>query len=818
MKNFNLPTLVAFSRALKREMHILTREPELTWQQLYNRLQWEGEEVKRVVAPELTRRSAMGSKPWMRYKTPYQESDALVLTLEGHTDVVTACAYSPDGSFIVSASLDSTLRIWKTSTGQSVCVLTGHTRAINDCVFSPNGCLIVSAGSDHTLRVWNVSSGESLLTLEGHTDRVIECKFSLDGNYITSISEDETIRVWEAATGKQVRTTINQNADTSSFFPKEDQSGHPKWAKKMSFAKSTSAFSPDGRFVATASADRWLRIWDTATGKLLHQLEGHSDFITSCAFSPDGLYVLSASWDKTLVQWELNSGRFMCMFHGHSDIVNACAFSPDGRTIVSASDDMTLQLWDASAEGMTFQLWDDSPRKMLSIHQGHRFSVKACAFSPDGQFIISGSEDGRLRMWNTGTGNKVLKPVQELSRRSTLCSYSSDGRLFFTRNNDSINLWKNDTDSPQNVIEIKDFFGEVAFSPDGRFLLSANRKSQVIWSTITGQQALNMDEFQSLSNSKWDDPEVISCAFSPNGQLIFLARSDGSLWMWETKNSYQPIWKDVSTKKQISSDACSFSPNGYFILTSSDDILQLRNAFTGELVRNLIGHSNIVTAARFSPDERLILSTSKDKTLRIWDFTTGETLFVLQGHSTDVTSCSFSPDGCRIISVSEDNTNVWEADTGHLLYRIEDHVKAAIFSPEASFFITLSSSTLQVREAASGAVVAHLAPLGFLSKMDLHPLVPQLIIGYMNCEYYLIDIFGVEFGPIIATAWCFTAGSSFRKQESLAFVCPNCRIWSKITRAKLGNEISCPRCGKVLKLNSFTIDGDWTLIAKARKL
>ena len=92
VKGSDKAILATFSHAFKREMHVLTRQPDLLWQQLYNRLQWNGDEVKRVIAPELTRRSAMSGKPWMRYKTPNQESDALVLILEGHTDVVIACA------------------------------------------------------------------------------------------------------------------------------------------------------------------------------------------------------------------------------------------------------------------------------------------------------------------------------------------------------------------------------------------------------------------------------------------------------------------------------------------------------------------------------------------------------------------------------------------------------------------------------------------------------------------------------------------------------------------------------------------------------
>ena len=135
--------LKAFSRALQREAHVLTQHPDLLWQQMYNRLQWQGQEVKQVLAQELTQRSAQGARPWIRMNTPHHESVTLLRMLEGHTDPVRSCSYSLDGRLIVSACVNGTLRIWDAITGQLVRTWMSIGYTVNSCEFSPDGRKIV---------------------------------------------------------------------------------------------------------------------------------------------------------------------------------------------------------------------------------------------------------------------------------------------------------------------------------------------------------------------------------------------------------------------------------------------------------------------------------------------------------------------------------------------------------------------------------------------------------------------------------------------------------------------------------------------------
>ncbi|MGD2218153.1 MAG: WD40 repeat domain-containing protein, partial [Gemmatimonadales bacterium] len=234
--------LAAFRRALAREMNVLRRDPELLWQELYNRLQWEDEQVRALLAPEFERRSPPGASPWLRTRTRFRESEALIRTLEGHTGSVNACAYSPDGARLVSASGDGTLKLWDAETGQEIHTLEGYTGYISACAFSPDGVRVVSTGGERT--VW-----------EG-----VQLKVPREGR--------STLKLWDAGTGQEIHTLEGHSGRVNAC-----------------------AYSPDGARLVSASGDGTLKLWDAETGRELRTLEGHSDGVTACAFSPDGARV-----------------------------------------------------------------------------------------------------------------------------------------------------------------------------------------------------------------------------------------------------------------------------------------------------------------------------------------------------------------------------------------------------------------------------------------------------------------------------------------------------------------------------------------------
>lgn len=188
--------------------------------------------------------------------------------LHGHTEDVNSCAFSPDNSVIVSASKDTTIRLWNTITGTELMRLAGHTDAVNSCAFSPDGSVVASGSDDRTVRLWQITQGDESIVLEGHEGSVSTCKFSPSGSLLLSASEDCTLRLWDP-TQKQPLAILK---------------GHEGFVTGCDFSPH------DGVWIASVGTDNSLRIWETATGKEV--LSVWMDGARTIKWQPDGFAIV----------------------------------------------------------------------------------------------------------------------------------------------------------------------------------------------------------------------------------------------------------------------------------------------------------------------------------------------------------------------------------------------------------------------------------------------------------------------------------------------------------------------------------------------
>ncbi len=279
------------------------------------------------------------------------------------------------------------------------------------------------------------------------------------------------------------------------------------------------AWSPDGCSLASGGLDKTIKIWDAASGRKLHTLTGHTDFVDKLAWSPDGRRLASGSWDKTIKIWDAASWRELrtITYTAHTDgDIEALAWSPDGRSLACCGD-KTIKIWDAaswqvlhtitvsgharalawSPNGRSFssidshpKIWDAASGRELCTLTGHYSVVTALSWNPDGRSLASCSWDlhHTIRIWDAVSGRQLRTITAGNNKRLNALAWSPDGRNLASgsRDNNTIELWDAASGRELRTITFTahtdEYIQGLAWSPDGRSLASFGEGDAIkIW-------------------------------------------------------------------------------------------------------------------------------------------------------------------------------------------------------------------------------------------------------------------------------------------------------------------------------------------------
>jgi len=565
----------------------------------------------------------------------------------GHHFEVTSTVYAPDGSTILTASLDGTARIWDAQTGTEITRFEGHDGRVTSAVYAPDGATILTAGDDGTARIWDAQTSTEVTRFKGHGGRAMSAVYAPDGTAVLTADDDGTAHIWDVRTGAEIARFEGHGCGFVS-----------------------AVYAPDGTAILTAGLDGTARIWDVRTGTETARFEGHGAWVSSAIYAPDGATVLTAGHDGIARIWDVRTGFEVARFKGHRGRITNAFYAPDGTAVLTVGNDGRARIWDVHthAEVTRFGYW-----------------IMSAVYTPDGAAILTASIDGSACIRDVRSGVEIFR-FRGHGGGFNSAVYAPDGATFLTAGFDRrASIW--DVHTGAEVARFEGHCSQVksaVYAPDGATILTtAFDNTARIWDVCTGTE---VTRFEGHGGG------FVSAIYAPDGATILTVGDDERVCTWDIRTGAEIIRLGDSVISAV------YAPDGTTILTAGlDRTARIWDAHTGTEITRFKGHVGGVMNAVYAPDGDTILTIGFDGTphiwdMRIWDVCTGTETTRLKGRSGGITSVVYAPDGTTILTADLDGTaRIWDAHTGTEITCFKGHVGGvmnAVYAPDGDTILT----------------------------------------------------------------------------------------------------------------------------------
>jgi WD40 repeat protein/DNA-binding SARP family transcriptional activator len=541
----------------------------------------------------------------------YSTSGEELMALRGHGGRVYYANYSPDGSLIVTTSLDGTARLWNASTGTQIHLLNHGGQPVFAAAFNADGSLLATTEEQSAVRLWDTVDGTLLDTL--HQDGPpLAVSFSNTGRLAVA-TDTPHVYVWDLSTGEVVMQLTGHRSAVCNV-----------------------KYTPDGSLLATASQDGRVLLWDAVAGT--PQLEIVSEPGPICGLDIDatGTLLTAAGESGTARVWEIPSGREVTALAGHASGVAWVTFDPSGRFIATSGGDGLTKLWDVSPTGS---------RELLTLPTPGPATV--AVYGPNGSRLVTGTEQGSIAIWDIRAATELWSSAVHANRISG-AAFSPDGSLVVTVSEDSTaRLWDvAGGELLQTFASHSDTVWSAAFSPAGTELLTAGLDGTArAWDVATGRELATA--FPSM-------PAVFGIDYSPDGSRIALAGVGIELWDAGLGAKVYAFGGHEGAILDI-----EFSPDGSRVASAGADgtvrlwdVASLESGEPVELAR-LEGHAGAVMDVEFALDGTAIATSGLDGAVKLWS-ADGDETFSLAGLGPGI--FSFDPTAAHLALPAADGT------------------------------------------------------------------------------------------------------------------------------------------------------------------
>ncbi len=612
--------------------------------------------------------------------------------LRGHDEAISDLAFSPDGKWSITSSMDGSVRLWdRTGATSRPTSLRGHSRGVLDVLVSPDSRYLFTAGENGKVLRWDLQSSEvvsNYVSMAAHTTSVGHLAISLDGKWLVSGSADGSVRVWNASSP----------VPKSRAFP-----GHDAPIRAV-------AIDAAGTKVLAASQDGTASIWkakDGAPGRRT-VLEGGTEEepaqILDIEISGDGEWVITGHSNGTAMLWD-PSRRIPKLtaltMEGHEGAVSQVAFTPDSTLAITAGDDNKLRIWnlearDPSLSAPTFDLHQGRITDLVTVGAPTREG-------PRRRLAATASDDGTVRTWNLERRDheQDSKSFEVAGGRATAVALSADGQYILGGSTTGeATLWPAMSSASPGASQVA--WGHtqqvlaVALNPVGTRMVSGSADGTAkVWD-LTRPGRANL-----VATLAKNEGQVLSVAMSPDGKFVATGDSAGGIRLWDITKPDPSVAAVALDKHRRGVQQLAFTEVGARLVSLSSDAVYVWS-LTQDVAK---------TAVKLAQKDELVgFSVSKDgttllsagvKQLRLYDLTAsdipGSAKGLRNAHSLDVIAVGISPDGKWAASSAKDATLVlWDLEHGAKALEIllhEKPVDAIAFSPDGRWLATGSQDT-----------------------------------------------------------------------------------------------------------------------------
>ena len=651
-----------------------------------------------------------------------------------------ALAYTSDSKTLIAGYESGDVVLWDIASGTKLTDESQHGDRVTAIHVHPvDGNSFVTSSYDQSVKIWDSASGKVTRTLFGHSDRVTDAKFSPDGTLIASVGYDEKINVWSASTGELIQTITG--AYSQDFIA-------------VAFADNDHLVTGSD-WLSTDAGEGGIDLWYIPTGVHLQNYTGHTKQIDALANSPNGSYIASASADNTIRIWSIGSAT------------SAPTATPELSNSVEGDDQLDL-LWSAVDYASYYELFDNDSGELLYegndlsfSHENldsdnlstYSYTVTACnlygcgpsslpytvsltsvpsaaslsqntlligseagvsdiEFSADSRTLVSGDVQTNAHCGLTDAGGIVGNPCDDnLNRNVRYWSISSSSQQ-------SSNVHWHDyyyyVSSSGNDYKSDYYFSQVygvALAPDGSSYAAIGKYDDLssvfgtdgygryitIWDTTTGDRLGQIFE-EGKTN---DIGNGYALAYTSDSKTLIAGYESGDVVLWDIASGTK-LTDESQHGDRVTAIHVHPVDGNSFVTSSYDQSVKIWDSASGKVTRTLFGHSNWVADAKFSPDGTLIASVGYDEKINIWSASTGELIQTITGaYSQDFIAVAFA-DNDHLVTGSDwrstdagfGGIDLWHIPTGVHLQNYTGHTKqinALANSPNGSYIASASA-------------------------------------------------------------------------------------------------------------------------------